>query len=101
MLGRARCAMSRRLPSFGVFVLWLLLLPSIACNRTEAEFTATGPAPLNANIAIGSSFGVEPSTLRAEALPGSCGAYAPFGVRLGVTIRSGGDLIVRGLRFSF
>ena len=93
--------MSRRLPSFGVPVLCLVLLPSIGCDRTTLEFNATGPAPLNANINIGASFGVEPATLRAEALPGSCGPNIPFGVRLGVTIRGDDDVIVTRLRFSY
>lgn len=87
--------MVRRLPSFGVPVLCLVLLPAAACDRTAIEFNATGPAPLNASINIGASFGVEPATLRAEVLPGICGP----GVRLGVTIRGDQDVIVRGVTF--
>ncbi len=92
--------MVRRLPSFGVPVLCLVLLPAAACDRTAVEFNATGPAPLNANINLGASFGVEPATLRREVLPGICGAGVPSGVRLGVTVRGEQDVIVSGLRFS-
>lgn len=92
--------MSRWLPSFGLPVLCLVLLSSIACDRTAVEFNATGPAPLNANINVGASFGVEPATLRAEGWPGSCGTDVRSGVRLGVRIRGDQDVIVRSLRFS-
>lgn len=91
--------MSRRLPSFGVPVLCLLLLPSIACDQTAVAFNAAGPAPLNANISIGTSFGVEPATLRAEFLPGICGTAIRPGLRLGVRVRGDHDVIVRSLTF--
>ena len=91
--------MSRRLPSFGVPVLCLVLLPSMACDRTAVEFNATGPAPLNANIHIGASLGVEPATLRAEALPGICGSTIRSGLRLGIRVHGDHDVIVRGLKF--
>ena len=90
----------RSLPSFGLLVLPVFVLTT-ACNQADVAFTATGPSPLAANISLGSSFGVEPSTLRSELLPGACSPGAPFGVRLGLTIRGGEDIIVRGVRFSF
>jgi hypothetical protein len=91
--------MRRSLPSFGLLVLSLCVLSTAACNTTEVAFTTTGPAPLAANINISGTFGVEPSVLRPEVLPGSCGTHSPFGLRLGVTIRGGEDVILRSVRF--
>lgn len=93
--------MPRRLPSFSVPVLCLLLLPTVACDRTSLEFNATGPAPLTASASLGASFSVEPAALGVEALPGSCGGHAPFGVRLALMVRGDDDLIVRSVRFSY
>lgn len=92
--------MSRSLPSFGILVLSVSALSTAACDSTVA-FTATGPAPLSANINVSGSFGVEPSIIRPEDLPGSCGTHSPFGLRLGVTVRGGEDVILRSVRFLF
>ena len=92
--------MSRSLPSFGLLVLSLSALTTAACT-TEVAFTATGPAPLAANVNAGGSFGVEPASVRPERLPGACGAQSAFGLRLGVTIRGGEDVILRSVRFAF
>ena len=92
--------MRRSLPGFGLLVLSVSALTTTACDSTVG-FTATGPAPLSANINVSGSFGVEPSIIRPERLPGSCGAHAPFGLRLGVTIRGGEDVILRSVRFAF
>lgn len=92
--------MSRSLPGFGLLVLSVSALTATACDSTVA-FSATGPAPLAANINVSGSFGVEPSIIRPEILPGSCGAHSPFGLRLGVTVRGGEDVILRSVRFAF
>ncbi len=91
--------MPRWLPGFGVPVLGLLLPVAAACDRTAIEFNATGPAPLNANVEMRTTFDLEPSALRTEAIPGACGAQAAVGVRLGVRIRGDEEVIVTGLRF--
>ena len=93
--------MSRSLPSFGLLVLSLPLLTTAACNRMNVDFSATGPAPLTASVSVSGPFGVEPSAIRPEVLPGSCGTHSPFGLRLGLTIRGGEDVILRGVRFEF
>ena len=93
--------MRRSLPSFGLLVLSLSALSTTACNTTELAFTTTGPAPLAAHVNVRGAFSVEPSTIRPEVLPGSCGTNSPFGLRLGVTIRGGEDVILRSVRFVF
>lgn len=93
--------MSRSLPGVGLLVLSLSVLTTAACNTTEMAFTATGPAPLAATLSVGGAFSVEPSIIRHEVLPGSCGAHSPFGLRLGVRIRGGEDVILRSVRFAF
>jgi hypothetical protein len=93
--------MRRSLPSFGLLVLSLSALSTAACNTTEVAFTTTGPAPLAAHVNVGGAFSVEPSIIRPEILPGSCGAHSPFGLRLGVTIRGGEEVILRSVRFEF
>jgi hypothetical protein len=98
MLAEARCPVRRSLPGFGLLVL--SALTTAACDSTVA-FTATGPAPLSANVNVSGSFGIEPSIVRPEQLPGSCGAHSPFGLRLGVTVRGGDDVILRSVRFVF
>jgi hypothetical protein len=90
-----------RRPGSGLLVLSLLVVTTTACNRMDVAFSATGPAPLTAKVNLGSSFDVEPSIVRPEILPGSCGTHSPFGVRLGVVIRGGEDFILRSVRFSF
>ena len=92
--------MSRSLPSFGVPVLLVLLTLPAACNSDSADVSVTSPTPLVASTTIESSFGVEPSTVRPEMLPGSCAGQSPFGVRLALTLRGAHELILRGLRFS-
>jgi hypothetical protein len=92
--------MRRSLPSFRLLVLSLSLLTT-ACNQMDVAFSATGPAPLTASVGVSGPFSVEPGILRPEALPGSCGARSPFGLRLGFTIRGGEDVILRSVRFEF
>ena len=89
------------LPGFGLLVLSLLVVTTTACNRMDVAFSATGPAPVTATVNLGASFDVEPSIIRPETLPGSCGTHSPFGLRLGVTIRGGEDVILRSVRFAF
>ena len=89
------------LPGFGLLVLSLLVFTTTACNRLDVAFSATGPAPLTANVSLSAAFDVEPSIVRPEILPGSCGTHSPFGVRLGLAIRGSEDFILRSVRFSF
>ena len=93
--------MRRSLPSFRLLVLSLSLLTTAACSQADVAFSATGPAPLTANVSVSGPFSVEPSAIRPELLPGSCGTHSPFGLRLGVTIRGGEDVILRSVRFEF
>ena len=93
--------MSRWLPGFGVPVLGLLLLPIGACDGTTIDSNPAGPTPLNATADVRTTFDFVPATLRAEALPGSCGSQSPFGVRLGVNVRGDDDVIVTSLKFSY
>lgn len=93
--------MRRSLPSFGLLLLSLLALTTAACDRMNVAVSTTGPAPLTANVSLSGSFGVEPSIVRPEILPGACGRHSPFGVRLGVTIRGGEEVILRNVRFAF
>ena len=93
--------MPRSLPSFGVLVPCLLLAATLGCDQTAMVITTTGPTPLTANVNVGTSFGVEPSTLTPEFLPGRCGGHSPFGLRLVVTVRGDHDLFLRGMHFSY
>ena len=93
--------MRRSLPSFGLLVVSLSALPTVACNQMDVAFVATGPAPLTAGVSVSGPFSVEPATLRPESLPGSCGEHSPFGLRLGLTVRGGEDVILRSVRFEF
>ena len=93
--------MRRSLPSFGLLLLSMAVLTSAACDRMSVAVSTTGPAPLTANVSVSGSFGVEPSTVRPEILPGACGRHSPFGARLGITIRGGEDVILRSVRFAF
>lgn len=93
--------MNRWLPGFGVPVLGLLLLPSVACDTSTIATSATAPAAVTAAGGTQVSFGLEPSTLRPEALPDRCGTHGAFGLRLGLRVRGGDDLILTGLRFFY
>jgi hypothetical protein len=93
--------MRGKLPGFGVLVLPLFVLTTGACNGTDVSFEATGPAPLSANVSINSSFGLEPSSLRSEIVPGSCDAQPKSGVRIGVMVRGSDDVVVQSLRFVY
>ena len=94
--------MRRRLPSVGVLLPCLLLAATLGCDQTAMVSTPTGPSPLNANVTVGASFGVEPSVLTPEVLPGGCsGGHTPFGVRLVVTMRGDHDIYIRGMHFSY
>lgn len=101
MLAEARYPVRRSLPSFGLLVLSLSTIATVACNRMDVAFNTTGPAPLSASVSVSGSFGVEPSIIHPEALPGTCGTHSPFGLRLGITIRGGEEVILRGVRFAF
>ena len=93
--------MPRRLPSFGVLLLCLLLVATLGCDQTAMVITTTGPAPLTATVSAGTTFGVEPSMLMPEILPGACGGHSPFGLRLIVTVRGDHDVTIRGMHVSY
>ena len=92
--------MTRSLPKCGVPLLFVLLVATIACGRTDAA--VTGPSPAFEPSPVQSWLGVEPLSVRPEFLHGgSCVESRPFGVRVGFVVRGGHDVILRGLRFSF
>ena len=93
--------MPRKLPSFGVLVPCLLLAATLGCDQTAMVITTTGPTPLTATVSAGASFGVEPSMLTPEILPGACGDHSPFGLRLVVTVRGDHDVTIRRMHFSY
>jgi hypothetical protein len=93
--------MARSLPNFGVPVLFVLLLLTTGCNNTQADWSLTGPAPLEAAANIHSSFRVEASTVDPEFFhSGSCVGQA-FGARVGIRVHGDHDVILRGLRFTY
>jgi hypothetical protein len=97
--------MRGKLPGFGVLVLPLFVVTVTvtlsACNGTESTFSATGPAPLVANLGVNSSFGVEPASLRSEIVPASCDSQSASGIRVGVIVRGDEDVIVKSVLFRF
>jgi hypothetical protein len=92
--------MTTSLPKYGVSLLFMLLVATTACGRTDAVPTA--PTPTLATSSVQSAFGVEPLSVMPEFLhDGSCVGSRRFGARLGLSVRGGRDVILRGLRFSF
>ena len=92
--------MTRSLPTFGVTLLFVLLVGVTACNRSSASVTAPGAAFETTDVR--SSLDVEPRSLSPALLPaGSCVGGRPFGAGVSVVFRGEHDVILRGLRFSF
>ena len=92
--------MARSLPTFGVPLLFVLLVATTACDRSDAS--ATAPGTSLEMSAVGSSLGVEPRSVHPAFLPaGSCVSNRPFGAHVSVVFRGDHDVILRGLRFSF
>jgi hypothetical protein len=88
--------MSIRFHRYGVLLAFLVLGATTACERERS--TVIGPTALTSTT--GTTFRFEPATLRAELVPGiSCVAGPAFGTRIIVIV--GGDVVLRGLRFSF
>ena len=91
--------MTRSLPKYGLPLLFVLLVATTAC-RTDVA--VTGPSPAFETSSVQSRLGVEPLNVRPEFLHGgSCVDSRPFGVRVGLVVRGGHEVILRGLRFSF
>ena len=92
--------MTRSLPTFGVPLLFVLLIVTTACESSDAGVTAPG-APREMS-AVESSLGVEPRSVHPTFLPaGSCVGSRPFGASVSVVFSGAHDVILRGLRFSF
>ena len=92
--------MTRSLPTFGVPLLFVLLMLTTACDRNDASVTA--PGALREMSAIEPSLGVEPRTVHPTFLSaGSCVGNRPFGASVTVVFSGDHDVILRGLRFSF
>jgi hypothetical protein len=92
--------MTRNFLNYGVPLLFVLLVTTTACSDTDAG--VTGPAPVLATSSVQASLALEPLSVRPEFLhAGSCVGRRPFGVRIGLRVRGGHDVILRGLRFSF
>jgi hypothetical protein len=89
--------MSMRFPILG---LPLLLFGVIGCDRTNLSSTAPTPA-VSAGASSDLSFAVEPVMLRPESIGGQSCARSPFGTRVIIRIRGGGDVFLRGIRFRF
>ena len=93
--------MTRSLPTYGVPLLFVLLVVTSACDRINA--TVTAPGTTLELSAVQSSLGLEPRAVHPVFLPaGSCvGSRRPFSARVSFVFSGGHDLILRGLRFSF
>lgn len=82
-------------PRYGVLVLLVTLA---ACSG--AASTVGAPTPVVPGASNQHALTVQPTALRAEALPGSCVPQAtPFGTRLVVNVGAGSDVILQSLRF--
>ena len=92
--------MARSLPTFGVPLLFVLMVATTACDRGNPSVTA--PETALDLSAVHSSLGAEPRSVRPAILPaGSCVDSRPFGAHVSVVFSGHHDVILRGLRFSF
>jgi len=88
--------MYARFPTYAPVLLFLALTATAACDRLDV--TATSPEPVTG---LKASLTAEPSSVRPEFLPSlSCPTRPGFGIRV-VVIISGGDVILRAIRFGF
>lgn len=91
--------MTRRLPTYGVPLLFVLLVATTACDRLNLSVTAPGSLEMNP---VQSSLGVRPENVHPVFLPaGSCVGSRPFTARVSFVFGGDQDVILRGLRFSF
>src|SRR5688572_27497075 len=99
-LAAPRCAMTRSFSICGVPLLFVLLVGTTGCDRSDANVTAPGTA--FETSAVDSSLGVEPRSVQPTFLPAdSCVGSRPFGAGVSVVFNGDHDVILRGLRFSF
>ncbi|HJR57857.1 MAG TPA: hypothetical protein VJ813_00595 [Vicinamibacterales bacterium] len=88
--------MYARCPRYVPVLLFLVCTATAACDRLD--ITATSPAPADG---VKASLTAEPASVRPEFLPSlSCPTRPAFGIRI-LIIVSGGDVILRAIRFGF
>jgi hypothetical protein len=91
--------MSRRLPTYGVLLLFLAILPTACDNVTVST---THPSTLPAAADPRTTFDFQPAWLQPEFLPAvSCVGGSVFGTRIIVVVSGGTEVIVRGFGFRF
>src|SRR3954447_23186326 len=97
----ARCAMSRRLPTYGLLLVFLATLSLTACESTSAVIP-TSASDVQSQGTLKSTFTAEPATLHAEVLPGvGCLTTPAFGTRIIVIVNGGTNVPLHGVRFRF
>ena len=91
--------MVRILPRFGLLLLGLSLLFTMACSDKDSGMTE--PSVVT-TFNVVPSFTSQPAMLSPEFLPGvSCGSSRAFGTRIIVVVNGGTNVFLNGINFRF
>jgi len=91
--------MARILPRFGLLLLGLALLLTMACSDKDSGMTE--PSVVT-TFNFQPSFTAQPATLSPEFLPGvACGSSNAFGTRIIVVVNGGSSVFLSGMNFRF